>query len=75
MKKLTAFWLAVWMLVAMPAMPISAAELDIPMVEYEGEMYYDLSGKEDYFRAVRYGLDNRLTSVPVRFERSRFRRC
>lgn len=53
-------------------MSVSATGLNIPTTQYEGKTYYDLGGKDDYFKAARYGIDNRLTAVPVRIVYSRF---
>lgn len=71
MKRFIALFLAVVML--LPAgMSVAAAGLNIPTTQYEGKTYYDLSGKEDYFKAARYGIENRLTAVPVRIVYSKF---
>lgn len=71
MKRLIALLLAAVML--LPAgMSVVAAGLNIPTTQHEGKTYYDLSGKDDYFKAARYGIENRLTAVPVRIVYSRF---
>ncbi len=71
MKRFIALFLAVVML--LPAgMSVAAGGLNIPTTQYEGKTYYDLGGKEDYFKAARYGIENRLTAVPVRIVYSRF---
>lgn len=63
MKRLIALIAAALMLLPMG---ISAAtKLDIPTIEYEGKTYYDLGSKDDYFKAARYGIENRLTAVSV----------
>ncbi len=71
MKKLVAVLLALLMLL-MVCLPVSAAGLNIPTIEYEGKTYYNLGGKDDYFKAARYGIDNRLTAVPVHIDYSKF---
>ncbi len=71
MKKLVAILLA--MLLMMTAcLSVSAAGLNIPTIEIEGKTYYNLSGKDDYFKAARYGIDNGLTAVPVYIVYSKF---
>ncbi len=72
MKRAMTLLLAAVLLTAMAVLPTSAAGLDIPTIEYEGKTYYDLSGKDEYWKAARYGLDNRLTAVPVFIDYSRF---
>lgn len=63
MKRLIALIAAALMLLPMG---ISAAtNLDIPTIQYEGKTYYNLGGKDDYFKAARYGIENRLTAVSV----------
>lgn len=71
MKKVMAVLLALLMLL-MVCLPVSAAGLNIPTIEYEGKTYYNLGGKDDYFKAARYGIDNRLTAVPVHIDYSKF---
>lgn len=71
MKRLIALLLTAVML--LPAgKSVAAAGLNIPQTQYQGKTYYDLRGKDDYFQAARYGIDNRLTAVPVRIVYSRF---
>ncbi len=71
MKKLVAVLLALMMLL-MVCLPVSAAGLNIPTIEHEGKTYYNLGGKDDYFKAARYGIDNGMTAVPVHIEYSKF---
>lgn len=71
MKRFIVLILASVMLLSV-GMSVSAAGLNIPTTQYEGKTYYDLSGKDDYFKAARYGIENRLTAVPVRILYSRF---
>lgn len=71
MKRLIVLILAAVMLLPV-GMSAAAAGLNIPTTQYEGKTYYDLSGKDDYFKAARYGIDNRMTAVPVRILYSRF---
>ena len=72
MKKLVAMILVVTLLAA-TVLPVSAA-LDIPTVtlDYDGKAYYALGGKDDYFKAARYGIDNRMTAVPVLIDLEKF---
>lgn len=70
MKRLIALMVAALMLLPMG---ISAAtNLDIPTIQYEGKTYYNLGGKDDYFKAARYGIDNRLTAVSVFIDYTKF---
>lgn len=71
MKKIFAVLLALLMLL-MVCLPVSAAGLNIPTIEYEGKTYYNLGGKDDYFKAARYGIDNGLTAVPVHIDYKKF---
>lgn len=71
MKKLLALLLAMLVLMSV-CLPVSAAGLNIPTIECDGKTYYNLSGKDDYFKAARYGIDNGLTTVPVYIEYSKF---
>lgn len=64
MKKLLAILMAL-LLMATVCLPVTAAGLNIPTVTYEGKSYYDLSSKQDYFKAARYGIDNGMTAVSV----------
>lgn len=70
MKRLIALMVAALMLLPMG---ISAAtNLDIPTIQYEGKTYYNLGGKDDYFKAARYGIDNRLTAVSACIDYAKF---
>lgn len=70
MKRLIALIAAALMLLPMG---ISAAtNLNIPTIEYKGKTYYNLSGKDDYFKAARYGIENRLTAVSVLIDYAKF---
>ncbi len=71
MKKVVAVLLTFVMLL-MLCLPVSAAGLNIPTIEYEGKTYYNLGGKDDYFKAARYGIDNGMTAVPVHIDYSKF---
>ena len=71
MKRLIAL-LLVTVLLLSAGISVAAAGLNIPTTQYEGKTYYDLRGKDDYFKAARYGIENRLTAVPVRIVYSRF---
>ena len=71
MKKLLAMVLAMLLMMTV-CLPVSAAGLNIPTIEIAGKTYYNLSGKSDYFKAARYGIDNNLTAVPVYIEYSKF---
>ena len=70
MKRLIALIAAALMLLPMG---ISAAtNLDIPTIQYKGKTYYNLGGKDDYFKAARYGIENRLTAVSACIDYAKF---
>ncbi len=71
MKRIAVMLLTVLVLWGV-TLPASAAELTLPTVENEGNSYYQVGSKEDYFKAARYLLDNRLEEVPVFIDATTF---